>query len=583
MTVRVPFVAEHMAVGVDLNGEGRNLKLGTLIDGMAMRYIRKEGMETGLSGYRKIVDLGTDAKVDSLFGGKSSLTKSLWAKSGTKIFHTIQIDGKAYTVGMTLSAAERNFFLETRNGDVLTFNQTDSPARITAAVLTADTDDDTGAITVGTGTIDKFAASGTVYLRGSPVTYSGKSGGTLTGLSGIPAGGVKTGDLCTQSTTPSSLAIAKGTCGMIVEGATCIAGVKGFENVIYQSAPANLDNPEFAWDFNDNGANASILENPVTAMIKGTTFGYFFGESFCKSTSGYDLTTNVLVINDVTPDFGAYNQYCVANMGGRVVALGKNRLIPFSFFLNSQSTPEAKVDENFDTPIRPWLEEFDTTGQKGSAFLDYDGSKGLLTIGGKINGAFKVRRYDARDGIKAFTPEDVRPARAYTYFDNKSYFGNTATGKVYVDNESLTNDGFPILHFARTGRMEAQKGRKELLLDYIDFDGFMARSTVFTMNFYVNGNFNIPRYTFDLTDSIVTSFKAGKAIGERTHGLFVPGGDPSEGVTFKYPYKTTVDLTGIDCEDIVVEWVCSKLAGYLQVKSFIMEADGIRYVSRDRV
>lgn len=577
MTQRIEFSAPSLSVGFDLNGEGRNLKNGTLIDGSALRYIRKEGFELGPCGYRNIVSLGTSAKVDTLFGSKSQLSKSLWSKSGTKLFNTVQIEGKKYTVGLTLTTTERNFMIEAENGDIFTFNQIDAPARVATAALTADTASDVGVLTVGTGMIDKFAASGTVYVRGSPVTYSGKSGGTLTGLTGIPAGGVVTGDLLTQTTTPSTFAIAKGTCGMIVEGAMLVGGVKGFENVLYQSAPANDDNTQFLWDFTDNGATASILENPITAAIKGTSVGYIFSDSSIKATTGYDLTTNVLRIDDVTQLFGAYNPRCVANVGGRAFALGKNRLVPLNFYIDQSAAQKTGIDENFDTPIRPWIEQFDTDNS-GHAFLDYNSVKGLVTIAGKIDGRLSIRRFDARDGIKLFTPEDVRPARCYTSFDGTSYFGNNSTDKVYIDNEGFTNDGYPIVHRARTSRMEAGK---ETLLDVLKLDGFMSNSCETTLNLYVNGNFDTAAYTLVIDDSFITS-AAGQPIGNRTRGLFMPGGDTSEIPTLKFPFKADIDLTGLSGDDFSLEFIVTKLGAFLQLKSFIMEGDGIRFQSIDR-
>jgi len=581
MTVIVPFKADHMAVGLNLNGEGRNLKFGAIIDGDAARYIPREGIETGESGYKRLVTIGTGAKVDDLFGGESVLTKALWAKSGTKIHHSVQKVGVAHDSGLTLTATERNFFLEGRNGDVFTFNQVDSPVRLATASLLSDTDDDTGSLNVGAGTIDKFAATGSGNINGSSVTYSGKSGGTLTGLSGIPSGGVKTGDIFTQSSTPATFAIAKGTCGMIVEGSMIVAGVLGTENVAYYGAPSNLDNPEFLWDFTDNGAGAKIFENPIVAMLKGETLSYFIGAGFIESTLGFDIATNVLRTDNVSRSLGAYNARSVAVMGGKPVLLGKNRCIPVDIVLNDAAIPSAKVDEDFDLPIRPWLEQLDAEGQEDSAILDYDSTTSLLTIGGKINGQFRIRRFDARDKLKAFTPEDIRPVRSYTFFDGKSYFGNNTVDKVYLDNNGFTNDGFAIRHRWRTSRMEDKKGRREVYLNFLELDGFMSKGCVWTVKIYVDGNFTIPAYTVVLDDSSITS-KRGLALGQRTPGLATPGGFASIIPTKKFPFKETIDLTGLSGEDFSIELVCSKLAAYMQWKSFLMEGDGIKFKSRDR-
>lgn len=578
MTVRTPFEARHLAVGLDLNGDGLNLPFGSIIGGSSMRYVKQAGIESG-PGYVLQSTLGTTERVDDLFGARKRETKSLWAKSGTKIFHSCHRLGIKYDVGVTLTSTERQCFVEGRNGDIFAFNQTDSPLRIAVAALIADCADNSGALSVGTGNIDKFAASGTVYVRGSPVTYSGKSGGTLTGLSGIPAGGVTTGDLVTQTSTPASFAIAKGTCGMIIEGSMLVAGVKGAEDIVYTSAPSTLDNPEFLWDFLDNGASAKVMPNPVVAMVKGQGLGYIFGSNFCESTPGFDVETNVLLTHPVA-DVGAYNARCVAMMGGRICYLGGGRLMPVDIVSGPDTYPRGKVDEDFDAPILPWLQQFDPDdNQADVALLQFDDARGLLTIAGKINGRTVCRPYDARDKIKAFLPEEIRPMRCHVYFDGDSYFGNNMIDKVYKNHTGLTNDGFPILHSVRTNRMEAKKGRREVLLDFLNFDGFMSVNGEIIVRIYIDGSSKVA-FSWTIDDSYITS-RSEEAMGLRTPGWNTLGGGDSVPQKI-FPFKAEIDLNGLTGEDFMIEWLTSKLAAYFRIKSFLMEGNGVRFTSRPR-
>lgn len=578
----VTFEARHMAVGLDLSSP-RNLKPGAISDGYSARYIKNTGIYTG-PGYFQWADLGTSAAVDDMFGGRNAILKSLWGKSGTKIFHGMQTLNTAYEIGLTLTAAERQAFLEARNGDILSFNQTDSPARIATAKITtvALTTLASGVITVGTGYIDKFTATGTVYMNGVSYTYGGKSATELTTLGGgpLPTGGLPIGTIVTQTSTPSSFSAAKGTCGMFMEGSTLIAGVKGREDVVYTSAPATFDNPEYAYDFSDNGASAKVMENPVVAMIKGNAQGYLFGHNWCQSSPGFNVATNILETYPVSETIGAYNARCVVNMGGRVAMLGEKRLMPVDLFLSREGVSQGRVDEEFDTAIRPFLDQFDPVAdQQDVALLEYDISRGWLSATGSINGVARTLCFDTRDGVKAFTPEEIRPMRCHVFFDGESYFGSNSDDKVFLNHATFTNNGFPILHRWSTGEMEAKRGSVEIESDTLMFDGFMSSGCEVTVKFYIDGN-STAAYSIDLTDSIITS-AVGVAIGTRAIGISsIAGGEETPALA--YPYSAEIDLNGLLGRAYRIEWECSTLGAYFEVDSFVFKGKGIEFTSTDR-
>ncbi len=577
----VNFEARHMAVGLDL-GSPRNLKFGAISSGYSARYIRDTGI-CGGPGYTSWQDvLGSSAPVDDLFGGRNAFLKTLWGKSGTKAYHNLHNQNLAYEFGMSITAAERQAFLEARNGDILTFNQTDAPSRIAVAKLTDDMTDLSGRIEVGAGYIDKFTDSGDVYIRGICFTYGSKTSTGLDDLSvgPIPASGCLAGDIVTQLSSPTSFAIAKGTCGMFLEGSTLIAGVKGREDIIYSSAPATFDNPEYAWDFAANGASAKVMENPVVGMIKGNNLGYMLGHNWVQSTPGFDVDTGILVTNPVSETYGIYNARCVVNMGGRVAFLGEKRLIPIDLQLNYSGVAQGKPDEEFDTVIRPWLDQFDPVeDQLDVALLEYDIPRGWLAITGSINGTPRTRVFDTRDGIKAFTPEDIRPMRCHAFFDGQSYFGSNDVDSVFINYTGLTNNGFPILHSWATGIMESKRAKQEVLANVLRFDGFMSANTDFTLNVYLEGSEEIA-YTIDLDDSLITS-TLGLPIGSRCPGLNLIGG-VDDMVNLIFPYVAEIDLNGLAGRQYKLEWACSSLASYFEVDSFILEGSGVTFTSNAR-
>lgn len=581
MTSPVLWQAKHMAVGLDESGS-RNLPDGTITDGASVRFIKKTAIHTG-PGYRRTCTIGGGAKVDDLFGSSMQTFKTLWGKTGTRIAHNLQNDDAPYTVGLTLTAAQRQAFLEVRNGDLLTFNQVDSPSRIAVSTVSA-INSGAGTFSVRVGDGGKFI-SGTVYIRGIAVTGGTLSTDSYSGCSGLTAA-MAVGDLVTQTSQPSSFALGKGTCGMFMDGSTLIAGIKGREDVIYTSAPATFDNPEYAYDLAGHGASAKVMQNPVVAMIKGSSLGYIFGTNWCESTPGFDLETGILQSFPVSPVHGAYNARCVVNMGGRAAMLGEGRFIPIDIKLDPQGNPVGKPDDTFDGPIRPWLESFDPSSEQvDAALVQYDVFRGLVSITGSVNGAIETKLFDSRKGVEAFLPKEIRPMRCHVFFDGNSYFGSNSVDKVFQNHVTLTNNGFPILHKWRTGWLESfaktgKKGKQQVLLDYLAFNGYMSEANEFTVNIYRDGNTDTPVYSIDLDDSLITS-SSGIALGTRNVGVNLLGGG-GEAVTLAYRFQADIDLNGIEGESFMIEFVCAKLGGFLQQEDFIMEGQGIRLTNQDR-
>lgn len=577
------FDAPHMAVGLDLNSPN-NLKYGAIHDGSSARYVRKTGIYTG-PGYREVADLATGQPIDDLFGSKNDVFKTLWAKSNTNVYHSVHNVSTGYGVGLSLTASERLFFLEQSNGDVFGFNQTDTPFRLATGVLQATlTDLATGEINVGSGTINKFAASGTVYMNGVSYTYGAKSATSLTGLGGgpLPSGGLPVGTLVTQSSNPATMVdlagnAVKGTCGMELEGCMLIAGIKGTESIIRISAPSTLDNEEFFYDFQANGASAKVMPNPVTAMIKGVGRGYVFGESYVHAATGFDAASGILLTTPISQDVGAYNPRCVIAVGGKVFFFGKKRFTPINLTLQPDGITSSQIDDNFDYPIQPWLATLDDD-QSDSAVLEYDETNGLISITGKVGGSLQTYLYDDTNGIEAYLPRETRPLRCHTFFDGKSYFGSNTTDKVYQNHIGRTNDGIAIAHRWRTGRMETND-RKEGFPDILKFSGYMTSACEFTVNIYASGS-SAAVFSEDFDDSIITS-SIGRPIGLRGIGSSQVGGDPSA-PTLVYPYEVEVELTGIQGYDFEVEWVCNKLGAFLQVNPMLMDGKDSRLASRDR-
>ena len=588
MTQLVDWRPPHQAVGLDLNGD-RNKKPGSIVDGASCRFVRGTGVFTG-TGYREGCDLATDDEVDALYGAKGGSLRdfdSLWAKSGTDVFHNCQTVNP-FSIGVTRTDGEREFFLEQGNGDIMLINQEDTFSRVAIAATIAEVTIAGDTISVGTAFIDKFAAgTDVVYLDGIAITYTTKNSGagTLTGLTGVPAAGFTANVLVTQVSEPGSAVDVTGTaikgyCGMSIEGSALVAGRKGAEDVVFYSAPSTFQNPEFYYDFTTNGANAKVMPMPVSAMIRGTVRGYIFGEKEAHAVTGFDTNTGILQTVPVTNDYGAYNERCVIDMGGGAVGfLGQNRFIPINLSTDSSGQLASLPDDDFDYAISPWLAQFDAD-QADAAMLQYDKALRIVTIAGKIDGVLRTRTFQNQKGLKAYNPQEVRPARCHAYFQGISYFGQNTGDKIFINHSSRTNNGIPIKHEWLTPKLEDKLEREVMLKEFLN-RGFMSQGSEIRIRVYRNGSSTA---SFDRTygDDIITSNR-GTPLGNQGLGDASLGGSTGSPTILVYPYKLKILLVGITGEDFQIQWTITKEGAFVQSNYYVLTGDALRFSAGEAV
>lgn len=560
-----------MDLGLDLNTD-RNLKPGQIAGGSSARFERGSGIFTG-PGYRLAANLATSA---STYLYEGTIFPLLWAKSGTKVFHSADPDtGTAYDIGLTLTSAESGCFVQQSNGDIGYTNQTDTPVRIAVArntVVIADTD---VTITVGTDWIAKFANSGTVYVRGDAISYTGKNAGagTLTGVTGIAAGGHPVNSIVTQTSNPSTWAEEKGSFAFEYQSRLVVGGRAKFEGVAYASVTETAAAPANFYDFDSAGTNSRVFSTKLVGGISGLGRAYLFGERQVHSLTDFDVTTGAFQTSPLSEHYGAYNPRCIVDMDGLVCFFGKKRLMPIPLTIGPSGAVPG-FDENFDLPIRPWLEQLDDdTDQASSALLAYDNVQKVLKISGRRNGALETYVCDLQN--RAFLPAENRPATSYAMFNGVQYWGST-DGKIHRDDTGRTNAGVAINHRWSTGRLEAGKNRPLMQLGRLSYQGSMTRGCEHRCKVYLDGS-STASYDQLFTDSLIVSSQ-GKPLGTRGVGSSPLGSDDTS--DFVYRYENDILLTGLSCEDVRVEWVTTKEGVFFQTDSYQLSFDTTRFDQR---
>ena len=300
-----------MDLGLDQQSS-KNLKLGQIYSGQSARYETGGGIQTG-PGFRLIEDFSSS---NAVFPFEGTVFPALWCKVGTNIQQSLDPDsGTFWGIGLTLTAAQRGFFVEQGNGDIHYINNVDNRVRIavaqnTVAILATDTE-----ITVSADWIGKFAASGTIYIRGDSIAYTGVNATQLTGVTGIQAGGHPIDSIVTQTTTPGTLARI-GTFCLNYENRMLLGGRLREDSILFCSAPEDDDNPAFFYDFDANG---TIEVAFPTKLRGGVTVGgsvYLAGAGSLFLSNGFDVTTGQMIKKRIVGEYGIYNERCIVSGEG---------------------------------------------------------------------------------------------------------------------------------------------------------------------------------------------------------------------------------------------------------------------------
>lgn len=556
MPQAVTFTANRMDLGLDLNSP-RNLKPGQISEGIAVRVEKGSGMYTG-NGYEQVKDLGT---ATSVYPFEATVFPILWVKSGTAITYSSDPDtGTFYGTGLTRTAAEIDAFIEQGNGDILLTNQTDTNTRIAVSTVAA-IDSGAGTFSVRTGDGSKFS-SGTVYIRGVAITGGTLSTDDYTGCSNLTAA-MAVGDIVVQTSEPATWTEEKCAFGFEFESRMVLGAQVNKEHILSASAPEDENNPQFFYDFDGNGQVKRIMQGKLVGGIKGIGRAFIFTDRQIHQLSGFDVTTGAFLMTPLSEHYGAYNPRCIVDMDGIVAFLGRGRLIPVTIKLSPDGTVPS-LDEEFDAPLRPWLDQLDDASKQSIANLSYNSVTKLLKISAKRNGALETYVYDRHAGI--FLGKENRPITGSAMFNGYSYFG-TNGGTLCKDDFGFTNNGIAIAHRFSTGRLEYDKGRREMQARTFEHDGFMQQGTEFTVRAYLDGS-SEPAYEHTFDDSLITS-TAGITLGTRGVG----SGTISNGDSMTvYPMKNPIILRDLSAEDYRFEWEVSGDGMFLQVNSWSFEA-----------
>lgn len=511
----------------------------TLSNAFNVRFTENGGL-TNRPGFTNLVTLGSSAKVDDA----CTLTKynvTFW-KSGTGIYVATRDqleNGTAYSIGATRTASEKDFLFP-HDSDVYATNETDTFLRIAVAKATvaiADTD-----VTITVDDIGQFASpSGTIYVNGDEIAYTGVSGSTLTGVSGIQAGGHAINSIVTQTSSISGA--PKGYCMGELEG----SGLIGKGPLLYGSLPSTDQNPEYFYNFTvTSGATIKRLSGDIKCIKSGlrvAMIGMIDGIDF---SDGFDPTTGALLTYPLTRTHGVPNNRCIVEFDNKFAVLSNEGRILVA--MQSQTgfelldSPDNR--KNFDYPVYGYIKKNKHATDNSVNSISYNPATKLLKAVILLNTGITAE-FVCQTDIGAWSIDDSKNFRCRTVVNGTEYVGDDSLDYIHREDYGQTDNLVPITTRATTGVFRL--GNRDATADWLDFKcgGYLNATGQFYFSITVDGAL-IQRQLVTaayLVSKGLMSLDTGYPVGYGQIGAKEIGsaGQVTEVFKFDYPYELMAD------------------------------------------
>ena len=512
-----------------------------------VRATRDGGLRTR-NGYEEEADLALDAAVDDI--ETHPMFNCLFLKCGTQIRQSLNRE-TWYTIGVTRTAAEKDFLFPYRK-DMFSTNQTDSSLRI-AVTTVASVNVAGGTLDVRTGDGSNFGSSGTFYVRGIAVTYTGRSTDQFTGCTGLTAA-MAAGDILTETSTPSSF--PKGTCIAEIEGSLVVGGVKANPTTLYWSEPSTPANPELAYSF--PATYVKSMPSDITALKSGNRVLLIGLKTGLQFSSGFDVTTGVLLTISLSQTHGIPGARCIAQMDEEFCILtNTGRMLPVAQtdagFSVIQNPDDPRLD--MDYPIQGYMQKNLDRQTLDENFIHYD--PGTREASGVVRMKTGLtREFIFQRDIRAWTHDTGKNFRCKTIFKNRTLAGDDADSVIYLVDEGWTDNGTAINVRIVTGIMRAT--RKGITCDYLlhTFGGLLSAIGQFNMRVLLDGTIVENKLykavgTSGLITKMLMDVQTGVAVGGGQVGSeqIGSGGQVADAFAFTVPYE----FMG-EAEQSQIEW-----------------------------
>lgn len=526
-------------------------------------------------GTNRTATLSPAAKVHSM--NTHPFYEVAFAKSGIGIQQSVNGD-TWYDIGVTRTTGDRDHLFPIGK-DVFSSNITDAYLRIavssnSVAIAASDT-----TITIRTGDIGQFAASGTVYINGDAIAYTGKNSGasTLTGVTGIQTGGHAINSIVTQTSTPSGAPKASCIATLSASGAgyVVLTGGESSTNpaVITYSDIATQANPELGYAFSGGSAGFKLMPAAVTAMLGGERIVLIGLKQGIHQVTGF---SSGLTTNEVMASQGVPNAFCIAMMDKDFAVLtNEARVLRFGQydggFVLLEDPRNARTA--FDYRIQGYIQA-NRDDDQSLAYLFSNPYRRELTAAIAVNGILEefIYQWDVRTWVK----DTNKSFACRMNLKGKTFAGaDDTSGEIFEDNTGTTDmiGGVTNPIDARMVTGVYRIGLGNATGDFLchSFGGLLTENGEFDMRIFINEEQIInENFTAEkLTAAGLMSITSGEPIGAGQIGAsqIGKGGGP-DGFPFLIPFEFAEEG-----ETIQIEWEVSVEGTSFELRFFDIEGE----------
>lgn len=548
----------------NLSPQVNRLSACTLSNATNVRFTSEGGVQNR-SGFTQLVDMATSAKVDDCTTLKK-FDVTFW-KSGTKIHVATkaQLDlGLSYDIGLTRTATEKDYLFP-HDSDVFVTNETDSFTRIAVSKATLAIADSDVIITVDD--ITQFAASGNIYVNGDVIAYTGVSGSTLTGVTGIATGGHAVNSIITQTSAPSGA--PKGYCMGELEGSALV----GLNSNLYASLPSTDQNPEYFYDFAvANGATVKRLQGEIRCIKTGLRVAMIGMLDGIDVSTGFETNTGALLTVPLTRVHGVPNNRCIAEFDNKFAILtNEGRILIAADGMNGfeiMDNPNTK--QNFDYPVSRYIRENKDQEDNSQNFVHYNPASKLLKACILMNTGL-TEEFVCQTEIGAWSIDNSKNIRCRTNVQGAEYAGDDSDDKIHRDEYGTTDNGTPIISTITTGKLRL--GSRGVTGDYLSltYGGTLSANGIFKQRIIHNSNIEEEEIMAeDMVEAGQMSLTSGISLGEGTLGAETMGGEGDQTEVFSF---NQLHEMMIEAESIQLEWEISDEGGKLEIRYFELSGE----------
>lgn len=338
-------------------------------------------------------------------------------------------------------------------------------------------------------------------------------------------------------TTPDSLTSIVGGCISELEGSMLI----GTGNVIKYSAPSTEANPEFFYDFTNNGAGSKLMPSTVNALKAGAGIVLIGMAKGLAYAYAFDLDTGALLTRDLQDqdNHGTPSAYCISYVGNNTFAVftGRRVLLAVGDAAGIQIVENLfRDDQSFDYPV---LTDFQAGDEDQSlSWTHFNPTTKQLYVSYLQNGISRIKVCDMTSG--AWSDDTGKPYSCMVNWEFRAYAGDDNDDKIYLDDEGTTDNGIPIRH--RITLPILTLGDTTAEWHGMNYSGLLSGAGAYTQRILINGGRE------ELEEDVTADDLIGEGLMDTSAGIPLgtglvgaetigSGGESPEGFKFRYPWE----------------------------------------------